>query len=195
MADKPSLLLHTCCGTCGAWIPEMLSADYAVTLFYFNPNVHPEAEYRTRRDNARSVAERLGVAFVEGDYDPRAWFEAVRGLEQEPENGPRCPVCFEHRLRATAKYASENGFDWFSTTLTVGRHKKAELINPIGEKLSQEFGVHFLARDFKKQGGAEQSVQRSVAFGIHRQDYCGCVFSRKESFLRRQGWNESGKKV
>ncbi|MBU2509395.1 MAG: epoxyqueuosine reductase QueH [Patescibacteria group bacterium] len=180
MNRKPKLLLHTCCGTCGAWIPEMLSEDFEVDLYYFNPNIHPEKEYLRRLEDVRKVARALNLKLIEGNYNPRSWFEHVKGLEGEPEGGKRCTLCFELRLREAAKYASENSYDIFGTTLTIGRNKRADIINPIGEKLASEFGLLFLDRDFKKQAGFEKSCRKSDEIGVVRQNYCGCSFSLNE---------------
>jgi len=179
-----NLLLHTCCGGCGAWVPQELSKNFEVTLFFFNPNIHPKQEYEERLTNVRHVADHLGLPLIVETYDPQTWLSAVHGLEQEPEGEKRCTVCFEYRLRETARYAKTHGFDIFASTLTVGRNKKAEVINPLGGKMAKETGVPFLARDFKKQGGMQHSLDCADLFSVTRQTYCGCVFSRKENALR-----------
>lgn len=175
---KPELFLHTCCGICGAWIPEKLSQEYNVTLFYFNPNIHPREEYERRRGAFRQMSEFLKLPMIEGEYNPAVWFDKVRGLANERESGRRCPICFEVRLRRTAEEAKRLGFDYFATTLTVGRFKPAAVINPIGEKIATEVGVKFLAGDFKKQGGEMESQKRGKELGIYHQHYCGCAYSR-----------------
>lgn len=190
------LLLYVCCGTCGSWVPKRLSHEYDVTLFYFNPNIHPEEEYRRRLEGARLMAGELGLELIEGKYDPRSWFEFVLRTgptsvslssrdrltpvdpTQEPEGGARCQFCFEHRLRATAEHARDHGFDCFATTLTVGRRKKASIVNPIGERIASEVGIEFLDRDFKKAGGEDLSQIRAQELGVYRQEYCGCVYSK-----------------
>lgn len=186
----PKLLLHTCCACCGVWIPQKLSEDYEVDLYYFNPNVHPATEYEHRIAEVRKVAEILDLKLIEAPYEPALWFEAIKGLEAEPEGGARCAVCFEFRLRYAAEFARDHHYDCFSTTITVGRNKKADVINPIGERLAAEYGVEFLARDFKKNAGLDTSVERCKLYQIDRQDYCGCVFSRKESYRRRALGNQ-----
>ena len=175
---KPKLLLHTCCGICGAWIPEKLSQDFNVTIFYFNPNIHPREEYEKRVEAVRQMSEFLKLPMIEGEYHPSVWFDKVRGLANEREGGARCTVCFEVRLRQTAEAAKRLGFDYFATTLTVGRFKPAAIINPIGEKIATEVGIKFLAGDFKKQGGEMASQKRGKELGIYHQNYCGCVYSR-----------------
>jgi len=181
------LLLHVCCGTCGAWVPKKLSHDFDVTLFYFNPNIHPEEEYQRRLAGARMMADELGLELIEGEYDPQSWFEFVlrtgetpvrASLSVEPEGGTRCQLCFEHRLRATAEYARANQFDCFATTLTVGRRKPANKINPIGIRIASELGIEFLDHDFKKAGGEDLSQIRARDLGVYRQEYCGCVYSK-----------------
>lgn len=180
MTEKKKLLLHTCCGVCGAWVPEMLSKDYEVTVYFYNPNVFPKEEYEKRRDAAKTIADKLGLDFVEGEYDHNGWLEVVRDLEHEPEGGKRCPVCFTYRLEHTAEYAKSKGFDYFATTLTIGRNKRADVINPIAENLAEKYGVKFLSGDWKKKGGQEQSNKKSQEHGIYRQDYCGCEFSKRD---------------
>ena len=181
MSKKLKLLLHTCCGCCGAFIPEQLSKKLEVDLFYFNPNIHPEKEYLRRLEDVKKAANQANLKVIEHQYDPQEWFAHVRGFELEAEGGKRCSLCFELRLRQTAAYASEYGYDLFASTLTVGRNKKAGVINPIGCRVAKDYGIPFLAHDFKKHGGQDQSICRSDEIGIVRQDYCGCVFSRKAS--------------
>jgi predicted adenine nucleotide alpha hydrolase (AANH) superfamily ATPase len=176
--SKPTLLLHTCCGICGAWIPEKLSCDFNVTIFYYNPNIHPVEEYEKRREAVHQMSEVLKIPMIEDEYNPRVWFEKVRGQALEHEGGARCLVCFEMRLRRTAEEAKRLGFDYFASTLTVGRFKPAAIINPIGERIATEVGIKFLAGDFKKQGGEAESQKRGKACGIYHQNYCGCIYSK-----------------
>jgi predicted adenine nucleotide alpha hydrolase (AANH) superfamily ATPase len=181
--QKPTLLLHTCCACCGVLVAKRLSEHFTVSLFAFNPNIHPEAEYTRRLEDVKRVAANLGLAVIEDTYDPQAWLTHVKGLESEPEGGKRCEACFTMRLARTAQYAKEHGYNLFATTLTTGRNKKAEIINPIGADLARKTGVPFLAKDFKKHGGLDDSMAACEHHGIERQDYCGCVFSRKERAL------------
>ena len=181
MSDKkPKLLLHTCCGVCGAWVPEMLLQDYEITMYYFNPNISPIEEYDKRRDAVKIIADKLDIDFIEGEYDHKAWLVAVRGLEHEQEGGKRCPVCFSYRLENTAEYAKNHGFEYFATTLTIGRNKRADVINPIAEDWASRYKVKFLSGDWKKKGGQEESNKKSHEHGIYRQDYCGCEFSKRD---------------
>lgn len=178
---KPRLLLHTCCGVCGAWVPQELSRDYEVDLYFFNPNIHPQEEYEKRLEAARIAADKLNLKLIEGLYEPEKWHEAVQGLESEPEGGERCGVCFDSRLAQAGQYAKAHAYDYFATTLTIGRNKKAEIINPIGEMWSKQLGVKFLARDFKKKGGQNESNNISNELGLYRQTYCGCIYSMKKN--------------
>ena len=176
---KPKLLLHVCCGVCGTWVPELLSKDFAVDLYYFNPNIQPKEEYLSRLEAARRAGRRLGLKLIEGEYDPKPWFAAVRGLENEPEGGKRCAVCFDFRLRQTAFFAKRGFYEYFASTLTIGRNKPARTIDQIGHKWAKEFGVKFFPGDWKKKGGQIESDGRARRMGLFRQNYCGCVYSMR----------------
>jgi predicted adenine nucleotide alpha hydrolase (AANH) superfamily ATPase len=176
---KPKLLLHICCGVCGAWIPKKLASEFDVALYFFNPNISPKEEYQKRLAAARQAADEAGVKLVEGPYQPKEWLALVRGHENDPEGSERCEMCFGLRLGETAKYAKENNFEYFASTLTIGRNKKAVVINPLGEKWAKQFGLKFLAEDFKKGGGQTETDRESHRLNLYRQNYCGCVFSIK----------------
>jgi len=176
--SKPKLLLHVCCGVCSSWIVEQLTCSFEVTIFFFNPNIHPEEEFRTRLNDTKRVAVDLGVEVIEGKYIPEDWFGCIKGYESEPEGGSRCELCFDFRLNETARKAREGGYDFFGTTLTIGRNKKVSVINPIGAKIGCKHKINFLSGNFKKYGGLEKSYVCSDEMGIVRQDYCGCVFSQ-----------------
>ena len=165
---RPRLLLHACCGPCSSAVLEQLCQYFDITVLYYNPNTWPAAE-----------AHPLGVTVVEDHYDPQEFYSAVTGLENEPERGNRCTVCYRLRMRRAAQYAKENGFDWFTTTLSISPHKDAKRINAIGQELEAEFGVKHLPSDFKKHNGYLRSLQLSEEYGLYRQDYCGCEFSAK----------------
>lgn len=156
-----------------------MAEDFDVTLYFFNPNIVPEAEYQKRLEAARRAADEAGVEMVQGSYQPKEWLALVRGHESDPEGGERCEMCFSLRLGETAKYAKENNFEYFASTLTIGRNKNAAVINPLGEKWAKEFGLKFLAEDFKKGGGQVETDKESHRLGLYRQNYCGCVFSKK----------------
>ena len=175
---RPRLLLQGCCGPCSSYVLEYLTRHFDVTLLFFNPNIRPEAEYDRRLAALKKLLAAMPLAspvtLIEPGWHGDAFMTAVRGLENEPEGGARCPVCFGLRLRETARLAAEGGFDFFGTTLTVSPHKNAPLLNDIGEALSREFGVTWLPSDFKKRNGYLRSIQLSRQYDIYRQEYCGC---------------------
>lgn len=175
---KPRLLLHTCCGPCATAVVERLRGSYDITCFFYNPNIHPEAEYGLRLDQAREFARHEGIRFIDDEYDAGEWFKETSGLEEEPEGGRRCAICFKKRLDRTARRAQEMGMDLFATTLAVSPHKDAALINEIGQSLSREGGPKFLSGDWKKKDGYKRSVELSRELGLVRQNYCGCKYSR-----------------
>jgi len=178
------LLLHVCCGPCAVYVAKKLLEDYqgadlksAPTLFFYNPNIYPFEEYQRRFQTVKTWAKKENFELIEGRFNQDDWLEKVKGLENEPEGGARCPVCFRMRLEETARTAKENGFEFFASTLTIGRNKKAEVINPIGAALAQKYGLKFIEADWKKQGGQEASNQLSKQENMYRQHYCGCRFS------------------
>lgn len=180
--QRPRLLLHACCGPCSSAVLEQLSQYFEITILYYNPNIWPAEEYHRREEELeRFVAQAhpLGVTVVEDRYDPQKFYDAARGLEDEPERGQRCTACYRLRMRRAAQYAAEHGFDWFTTTLSISPHKDAVRINQIGQELAAEFGVPHLPSDFKKKNGYLRSLQLSAEYGLYRQDYCGCVFSAR----------------
>jgi len=187
--DRKKLLLHVCCGPCSTTALERLYPEYDVTVFFYNPNIAPQPEYILRRDESkRYTREVFGteVLFVEGDFHPDVFLKTVKGLEDEPEGGRRCERCFRLRLEETARYAQENGFTYFCTTLTLSPHKNAILINRIGEELAHKYdGLTYLPSDFKKRNGFGRSVEISKKHELYRQHYCGCVFSMKQSATYR----------
>lgn len=183
---RPRLLLHACCGPCSSAVLEKLCRCFDITVLYYNPNTWPEAEYRRRGEElARFVAQAHpeGVKVVEEEYVPADFYAAVKGLENEPERGGRCTVCYRLRMERAAQYAAAHGFDYFTTTLSISPHKDAARINAIGEALAAQYGVKLLYADFKKQNGYLRSLQLSEEYGLYRQDYCGCEFSAKARSL------------
>ena len=178
---RPRLLLHACCAPCSSATLERLSAHFDLTILYYNPNIYPPEEYHRREAELERFVEQAGYHYpvVELPYDPQEFYSAVTGLENEPERGSRCTICYRLRMRRAAQYASENGFDWFTTTLSISPHKDAKRINAIGQELEAEFGVKHLPSDFKKHNGYLRSLQLSEEYGLYRQDYCGCEFSAK----------------
>lgn len=174
---RPKLLLHACCGVCSAYVPELLIPDYDVTLYFENSNIWPADEFRRRADATRTMAEQRGIACIIPDQHPEAWFRTVRGHAYDRENGERCALCIAFRLERTFQYAKEHGFDLVATTLGVSRHKRICMINDIGHRCADAYGMPFLDRDWKKGGGEAESQLRSKRAGIYRQTYCGCVYS------------------
>ena len=181
LSGRPRLLLHSCCGPCSSYVLEYLTRYFEVFLSYYNPNIQPRAEYDLRLENQLKVLERIpGVTLVPCGYGGGAYDEAVRGLEDEPEGGARCTECFKLRLDFAAREAKRLGCDYFATTLTVSPHKDAQRINAIGEALAGKYGVKWLPGDFKKRDGYKRSIELSREFGLYRQDYCGCLYSKTE---------------
>ncbi len=175
-----SLLLHSCCAPCSSYCLEQLAPLFRVTVFYFNPNLDTEEEYERRKaEQIRYLSETSLASFLDCDYSPERYLSAVKGLEAEKEGGARCAACFRLRLEETARRAKELGFSFFGTTLTVSPLKNAELINRTGFELAEEYGVSYLPSDFKKRGGYLRSVELSKEHRLYRQNYCGCVFSRR----------------
>ena len=182
--EAKTLLLHSCCAPCSSYVLKYLSDYFKITLLYFNPNIFPKEEYEKRVFEQRRLIEELPVKypidFIEGRYEPGDYFNAVKGLEGEPEGGRRCLVCYEMRLRKAAEYAIRGGFDYFTTTLSISPLKNADAINEIGERLGREYGVKHLPSDFKKKDGYKQSVELSKEYNLYRQNFCGCVYSQRE---------------
>lgn len=183
----PSLFLHSCCAPCSSYVLEYLCPFFHITVFYYNPNISEDAEYRKRvEEQKRLIAayNREGkgypIEIVEGDYDPGRFYEMARGYEKCPEGGERCFRCYELRLRETAERAAAGEYDYFTTTLTISPLKNAAKLNEIGERLSGEYQVPWLPSDFKKKNGYKRSVELSAEYDLYRQNYCGCVFSKNK---------------
>ncbi|MFH0771467.1 MAG: epoxyqueuosine reductase QueH [Candidatus Omnitrophota bacterium] len=180
MEDKPRLLLHICCAPCGAYPIKLLRDKFEVEAFFYNSNVHPREEYETRLEEARRYASETGVKFHEGDYDEQIWLRQVSGLENELEGGRRCEICYRVRLGKTARFAAANGFDYFATALSISPHKDVDTINSVGNLVSEMYSVSFYAADFKENDGFKISAQLSREANLYRQDYCGCLYSKKK---------------
>ncbi|MBP1756832.1 MAG: hypothetical protein H6Q59_3230 [Firmicutes bacterium] len=181
---RPKLLIHSCCAPCSSYVLEYLTNYFDITIYYYNPNIYPQEEYIRRVEEQigliRSMELSSLVQFKQGDYQPQLYYQTVKGLENEPEGGNRCFACYELRLREAAKLASAEGFEYFTTTLSISPHKNAEKLNEIGEKLSREYGVSYLPSDFKKKNGYKRSIELSKEYNLYRQDYCGCVYSVRD---------------
>lgn len=206
-SEAPTLLLHSCCAPCSSYVLKYLREYFRITVFYYNPNISEQEEYRkraaeqkrliaaynaqleeSRMEDAPWTAGQQGfpIEIIEGDYEPAVFFQAAAPLKDCKEGGERCFVCYELRLRKTAQLALAGGFDFFGTTLTISPLKNAAKLNEIGLKLSQELGVRWLPSDFKKKEGYKQSIELSAAYGLYRQDYCGCVYSKAERERAKQ---------
>lgn len=184
MKYVPSLLLHSCCAPCSSYVLEYLSQYFSITVLYYNPNIFPEEEFEKRiceqQRLIREMPVRHKIHFVAGDYDSDKFYSMAKGLEDIPEGGERCFKCYQLRLRETARRAKEGGFDYFTTTLSISPLKNAQKLNEIGGCLAEEYGVQYLLSDFKKKNGYRRSTELSAEYGLYRQDYCGCIYSKME---------------
>ena len=171
-------LLHTCCAPCSIAVIDELKGRYDLTVFFYNPNIHPEEEYLKRKAEVIKICTEWQVPMIDMDYETEKWYKVINSLEKEPEGGARCKECFKLRLEKTAQYARENNFDIFCTTLTSGRNNKAEVINQIGKMLGEKYGVKFFETDWKKNGRQEKAKKMIEERKIYRQNYCGCVYSK-----------------
>lgn len=196
----PTLFLHACCAPCSSYCLEYLAQYFKITVFYYNPNISPEQEYRKRVDELegllgrqeellRELRVKYPIRFLEGGYNPGRFYEMAKGMEKLPEGGERCFACYELRLQEAAKNAARGTYDYYTTTLSISPHKNAQKLNEIGERLGVEYGISYLPSDFKKKNGYRRSCELSKEFGLYRQDYCGCVFSKKEAEERRLAGN------
>lgn len=217
---KPTLLLHACCGPCSSYVIEYLSKYFDITIYYYNPNIHPSEEYYRRLNELKKflaifpTALNNSVKLVEDIYNPEEYFQATKTLEEpelqkEPERGERCRRCYEFRMKRAYEYACKNSFAWFTTTLSISPYKDAQKINIIGKSLQDEKSCEeknfdiikitkFLPSDFKKHGGFLRSIQLSAEYGLWRQDYCGCIYSNQNSQREREEkakLHKSGKKT
>ena len=181
--QRPQLLLHACCAPCSSAVLEQLCQYFEITVLYYNPNTWPAEEYYRRGEELKKFvaqAHPLGVTVIEDHYDPQEFYAAVKGLENEPEKGVRCTVCYRLRLEQAARYAADHGFDWYCTTLSISPMKDPVRLNDLGTALGQQYGVAYLPSEFRKKDGYKRSLQLSAEYGLYRQDYCGCVFSKRE---------------
>lgn len=198
-----TLFLHSCCAPCSSAVLERLRSFFRITVFYYNPNISPKEEYEFRKEEQKRLIEALNrqasdkaeagtttdietdnfyhIEMVDADYEPQLFYEAVKGLEKEPEGGARCTECFELRLSKTVAEALKQGADYVTTTLTISPLKNASLLNQIGEALCEGTGVKWLPSDFKKKDGYKRSIELSAEYDLYRQNFCGCAFSKAVS--------------
>ena len=186
---RPSLLLHACCAPCSSYVLEYLNSYFDITVYFFNPNITEAKEYYKRYDELKRLIIELphsgNISVTDGGMDTAAFFNISKGLEYEPEGGKRCLKCYRLRLEKAAQTAKQGGFDYFTTTLSISPHKNASALNEIGAELSKEYNVNYLFSDFKKRNGYKRSCELSAVYGLYRQDYCGCVYSKLEADKRR----------
>ena len=182
--EVPTLLLHSCCAPCSSYCLEFLSNYFRITVFYYNPNIYPEEEYVKRvEEQQRFIAQlptKYPISFVEGNFEKERFYEVVKGYEDCPEGGERCFRCYELRLEETAKLAQAMGMDYFTTTLSISPLKNSAKLNEIGEKLGAIYNIAHLSSDFKKKNGYKRSIELSNEYGMYRQYYCGCVYSKSQ---------------
>ena len=184
----PTLLIHSCCAPCSSYVLEYLSEYFEITVFYYNPNIYPESEYTKRIVEQQKLIQDMDfkhpVSFMAGEYEKEKFYAMSEGMEHLKEGGARCMKCYELRLSEAAKQAAAGGFDYFTTTLSISPMKNAQKLNEIGVRVGKEHGVEYLVSDFKKKNGYKRSVELSKEYGLYRQDYCGCIFSRQSSAMR-----------
>ncbi len=180
----PKILLHACCAPCSSTCLKRLGEHFKITIFYYNPNITEEKEYKKRLEEIKRFIKEFKVKYpieiLEGRYNREAFFEMSKGLEEAPERGIRCFKCYKLRLEETLKVAEDNNFDFFASTLTLSPYKNANWINEIGEEIAKESPVNYLYSDFKKQNGYKKSIEYSNKYQLYRQNYCGCIYSKKE---------------
>ena len=184
---RHALLLHSCCGPCSTAVIERLAEEFDITVFFYNPCITEEEEYLRRRENQKKFLDQFNarrldrdpIRMMEGPYHPGIFLKQAEGMEQEPEGGARCSMCFTQRLEKTAETAQLNGFELFGTTLTVSPHKNYKRISEIGQQIALKYSLTFLDRDFKKKDGFKRSIELSRQYDLYRQNYCGCRFSKR----------------
>lgn len=185
--EPKKILLHSCCAPCSSHVITFLTNYFDITILYYNPNIAPIEEYNKRKEeqirliNTIDTANRLDI--IDCDYDNDIYESKIKGYEECPERGARCTICYELRMRKTAEIAKNNNYDYFCTTLSVSPYKNANLINQIGEKLAKEFNIKWLYSDFKKADGYKKSIELSKKYNLYRQDYCGCIYSKRKNIM------------
>ncbi len=181
--DVPKLFLHSCCAPCSSYTLEYLSNYFDITVYYFNPNISPKAEFDKRYAEQKRLIEALPskhpIKLVCGEYDYNDFLKIAKGYEDVPEGGERCFRCYRMRLESTAKLAKEQGFDYFCTTLSISPLKNSQKINEIGYEVAEKYGIKWLPSDFKKKEGYKRSIELSREYQLYRQNFCGCVFSKE----------------
>ena len=183
--DKKKLLLHSCCAPCSSYVISYLTNYFDITILYYNPNIYPYEEYLKRKNEQIKLIKELTskniIDIIDCDYDNELYNNLIKGLENEPEKGNRCTICYQMRMEKTASIAKENNYDYFCTTLSVSPYKNSDLINEIGKKLEERYKINWLYSDFKKKDGYKKSIELSKKYNLYRQDYCGCIYSKPKS--------------
>ena len=181
---KPRLLLQCCCAPCSSYVLEYLTEYFDITAYYYNPNISPISEYDIRSNELQKLIDCMPhinkIDMVVEEYNNDDFENAISGLEKEKEGGKRCFKCYELRLKKSAEYAKQNGYDYFCTTLSISPLKNATKLNEIGKKISEETGIDYLFSDFKKNEGYKRSIELSKQYSLYRQNYCGCKYSKSE---------------
>lgn len=186
---QKKLLLHSCCGPCSSYVITYLMNYFDITILYYNPNIYPYEEYLKRKEEQIKVIDELNkisknsISILDCDYDNSKYEEEIKGFEKEPERGKRCEICYNLRMEKTAILAQKKGYDYFCTTLSVSPYKNANLINKIGENLEEKYQVKWLYSDFKKKDGYKKSIELSNKYNLYRQDYCGCIYSKRNNII------------
>lgn len=185
--EKQRILLHSCCAPCSSHVITFLSKYFDITILYYNPNISPIEEYNKRKEEQirliNEFKKETNIDIIDCDYDNDIYEKNIKGYENCPERGARCTICFNLRLEKTAKMAKKNNYDYFCSTLTVSPYKNATLINQIGEELSKKYNIKWLYSDFKKDDGYKKSIELSKKYNLYRQDYCGCIYSKRKNIL------------
>ena len=180
---RPTLLLHACCAPCSSYVLEYLNEIFDITVFFYNPNITEAEEYNKRADELKRLISEMphksDIKFIYGSYEPNEFTKIAKGYENDDEGGERCFKCYRLRLEKTALTAMESKLDYFTTTLSISPHKNAQILNEIGKQLSEDYNVRYLFSDFKKQNGYKRSCELSVKYNLYRQDYCGCIYSKR----------------
>ena len=185
---ESSLLLHSCCAPCAGEIMEAVAAsEIKTTVYFYNPNIHPIQEYELRKEENKRYCQKLDFNFIDADYDKDNWFKRIKGLENEPERGERCTKCFDMRFERSALYAHENNFSLFATTLGISRWKDLDQVNNSGLRAADRYsGLNFWDFNWRKAGGSPRMIEISKREEFYQQEYCGCVYSLRDTNKRRK---------
>ena len=187
--NEKKVLLHSCCAPCSGEVMEaMVASGLEITVFFYNPNIHPKKEYEMRKNENIRYCEKLGIPFIDADYDIQNWFARAKGMEYEPERGIRCTMCFDMRFERTALYAYENGFNVITSSLGISRWKNMEQINDSGQRAASHYeGVSYWTYNWRKDGGSARMYEIAKDNNFYKQEYCGCIYSLRDT----NSWRES----